>query len=42
MPKDIDTLENLKNQHIRILPKVKRFDRFFGNLSSREKLDLKN
>jgi hypothetical protein len=42
MPKDIDTLENLRKQHIRLLPKVQRYDRFFGNLSTREKLDLKN
>ena len=42
MPKDIDTLENLKKQHIRLLPKTQRYDRFFGHLSSREKLDLKN
>ena len=42
MPDTIDKLQNLKDQHIRLIPKVSRYQGFFGNLHTVEKLDLKN
>lgn len=42
MPKTIDELEGLRKQHIRLLPKVNRYEKFFGHLQRPEKLDLKN
>tara|TARA_R100000406_G_C3111150_1_gene124414 strand:+ start:1360 stop:2280 length:921 start_codon:yes stop_codon:yes gene_type:complete len=42
MPDTIDKLQNLRDQHIRLIPKVRRYQGFFGNLHTVEKLDLKN
>jgi len=42
MPNTIDDLQNLKDQHIRLLPKPHRYHRFFGHLHSMENLNLGN
>ena len=42
MPNTIDDLQNLKDQHIRLLPKPNRYHRFFGHLHSMENLNLGN
>jgi|TARA_R110000822_G_scaffold16329_7_gene55715 hypothetical protein len=42
MPKSVDDLQNLKDQHIRLLPKPNRYHRFFGHLHSAENLNLGN
>lgn len=42
MPDTVDKLQNLVDQRIRLIPKVQRYQGFFGNLHSAEKLDLKN
>lgn len=42
MPKSVDDLQNLKDQHIRLLPKPNRYHRFFGHLHSSESLNLGN
>ena len=42
MPDTIDKLQNLTDQKNRLIPKVRRYQGFFGNLHTPEKLDLKN
>ena len=42
MPDTIDKLQNLTDQQNRLIPKVRRYQGFFGNLHTPEKLDLKN